>query len=129
MKEWVLSSFTVHLFSFFNMSQVVPAFTCSAIFVASKAEDKEGVKTCKIVLNFATEAINKHFGINTHLSPIQTSAMGGCLQTKISVKEYASLKSSFVEGNKFNLTVCPAAWGSDKGSGIWFECVDMQPIP
>ena len=73
-KECILSSFTVHLFSFFNMSQVLPAFTCSAIFVASKPEDKDGVKTGKIILNFATEAINKHFGVNTHLSPIQTSA-------------------------------------------------------
>jgi hypothetical protein len=109
------------------MSQVLPAFSISAIFVASKPEDKDGEKTGKIILNFATEAINKHFGVNTPLSPVQTAAMGGCLQTKIPVKQYASLKLSFVEGNKFELTVCPAAWGSDKGSGIWFECVDIIP--
>jgi len=109
------------------MSQVLPAFTCSAIFVASKAEDKDGEKTGKIVLNFGTEAVNKHFGVNTHLSPIQTSAMGGCLQTKITIKEYSSLKGHFLEGNKFNLTVCPAAWGSDKGAGTWFECIDITP--
>ena len=110
------------------MSQVLPAFTCSAIFVASRAEDKDGEKTGKIVLNFATEAINKHFGINTHLSSIRTSARGGCLQTKIPIKEYASLKSSFVEGNKFQLVLCPAAWGTDKGSGIWFECIEIHPL-
>jgi hypothetical protein len=113
--------------SLLNMSQVLPAFTCSAIFVGSKAEDKDGEKTGKMVLNFGTEAINKHFGTNTYLSPVQTSAMGGCLQTKITVKEYSSLKGHFLEGNKFNLIVCPAAWGSDKGSGTWFECIDIAP--
>ena len=110
------------------MSQVLPAFTCIAIFVASEPEEKDGVKTGKIILNFATEAVNKHFRINTPLTPIQTYAMCGCLQTKMAAKEYLPLKSSFVDGNKFNLTVCPAAWGSDKGSGTWFECIDLIPI-
>jgi hypothetical protein len=109
------------------MSQLVPTFRTNSIFLDKKEEfDSEGQKTGKIILNFATDAVNKHFQQRHFISASLTAQLGGCLQTKVDVSTFNKIKYLLKEDSEVVLTVCPAAWSSNGSAGTWFEFIELE---
>jgi hypothetical protein len=109
------------------MSQLVPSFTVSAIFLeAINDVSPDGQKNGKIVLNFAVDAINKHFKKKTHVGRDTVAQMGGCLQSKVDTSTYQKVKHLLKETAELRLTVCPAAWSSSSDAGVWFEFIELE---